>query len=367
MEMHLHEQSDRPLEAFAAEIEALQKRILADVGEEDARYIRRIVALRGRTELAGRSLLFVGWLPPAWVAGVGLLSLSKILDNMEIGHNVLHGQYDWMKDPRLAADTYEWDWACPAAHWRHSHNFVHHTFTNIVGKDRDVGYGVLRMSDEQRWNPLNVAQPFYALLQMVLFEWAVAMHDVELNLVLTGKRSPRDALEKFVLVARKTTRQSLKDYVTFPLLAGPGAPAVFFGNLSANLIRNVWAFLVIFCGHFPEGVQMYTIAETEDETPAQWYLRQVLGSANIDGPRWFHILSGHLSHQIEHHLFPDMPSSRYAEVAPQVEAICHKYGVPYNRAPFRRQVATFTRRILRGALPLPRRKKTRPAERPVPA
>ena len=59
-----------------------------------------IRAQRG-LEVAGRGLMFAGFFPPAWLAGVTALSLSKILDNMEIGHNVMHGQYDWMNDPEL--------------------------------------------------------------------------------------------------------------------------------------------------------------------------------------------------------------------------------------------------------------------------
>ena len=81
------------------------------------------------------------------------LSLSKILDNMEIGHNVMHGQYDWMRDPALNSKMFEWDTACPGDQWRHSHNYMHHTYTNILGKDRDIGYGVLRMDESQKWNP----------------------------------------------------------------------------------------------------------------------------------------------------------------------------------------------------------------------
>lgn len=342
------------LEAFGAELEALRARVMGELGERDARYLHDLIAWQRRAELAGRGLLFASPFPPAFVLGVSLLSLSKILETMEIGHNVLHGQYDWMNEPDLQGASYEWDLACPAEHWRHMHNYVHHTFTNIVGKDRDVGYGVLRMADEQPWHPLNLPQPIYALSQIFAFDWAVALHRLELNLVLTGEKPPRALLDEGKLIVRKARQQVLKEYVCFPLLAGPAAPLVFVGNLSANVVRNVWAFLVIFCGHFPDGVKMYLPEETEGETRAGWYLRQIRSSANIEGPRWFHVLSGHLGHQIEHHLFPDMPAPRYAEIAPEVQALCRKYGVPYNTASFGRQLAGAVRRIFRGALP-PRR------------
>jgi len=341
--------SPSDLEAFAAELDAIRCRVEADLGERDARYIRGIVALQKRAELGGRALLFAGLLPPAWIAGVGLLSLSKILENMEIGHNVIHGQYDFMHDPELSGASYEWDWSCPADSWRHAHNYLHHMFTNQVGKDRDVGYGLLRMADEQPWNPLNALQPIYAVGLMLAFEAGIAVHDLELNEVFTGRKSVAELLRQAKPVARKTARQLLKDYVFFPALSGPAAPAVAAGNFSASLIRNIWAFLVIFCGHFPDGVTMFV--DDEDEGRGAWYLRQILGSANIEGGHVLNVLSGHLSHQIEHHLYPDLPAHRYPEIAREVRAICERYGVKYNSGPLGAQLKTVAKRIARFTLP----------------
>ncbi len=299
-------------------------------------------------EVAGRGLLMV---PPAWPLGAALLACSKILDNMEIGHNIMHGQYEWTGDPALNGRTFEWDTSCPADQWRHSHNVVHHTYTNIVGMDRDIGYGILRMSPEQPWRPYFLGNPVYAFLLMVLFQYGVALHEVETERIRDGEISLADKRQVLEEIWRKTRRQTLKDYVAFPLLAGPFAPFVFAGNMTANLVRNVWAFSIIFCGHFPEGTAEFSMAETATETRGQWYYRQILGSANLTGGKLFHLLSGNLSHQIEHHLFPDLPARRYAEVAPQVHEICQRYGLPYNSGPLPRQFATVVRKIVRLALP----------------
>ena len=59
-------------------------------------------------------MLLVGRRRPAWLLGTAALSLAKILDNMEIGHNVLHGQWDWMRDPKIHSSTWEWDHTSPA-------------------------------------------------------------------------------------------------------------------------------------------------------------------------------------------------------------------------------------------------------------
>jgi fatty acid desaturase len=358
--------SAEQIDALGAELEAIRRRVEAKVGEEDARYIRRMVTMQRLAESGGRALLFAGALPPAWVGGVALLSLSKILENMEIGHNVIHGQYDFMNDPVLKGVRYEWDIVCDGDQWRHSHNYMHHTFTNVVGKDRDVGYGFLRVADQQPWQPLHILQPLGAVALMLLFQWGIAMHNLELDKVLSGEVPSSEALPRWLPFLRKAARQLLKDYLLFPLLAGPVAPLVFAGNLSANAIRNVWAFLIIFCGHFPEAAYMYSPAEVEAETRAGWYLRQIRGSANIEGGPWLHVLSGNLGHQIEHHLFPDLPACRYAEIAPEVKAACRRYGVPYTTGTFGGQLRSVARRIFRLALP-PKRSPIRRGESEGPA
>jgi len=349
-------------EAFGRELDELKDSVIADLGERDATYIRRVIRAQRGLEVGGRAMLFGGIFPPFWLAGTAMLGLSKIIDNMEIGHNVMHGQYDWMGDPALSSKVFEWDTACPSGQWRHSHNYMHHTYTNIVGLDRDVGYGILRMSEAQKWRPYFLGNPAYAFLLMVLFQYGVAVHDLETDRIRAGEISLSDKREILEGIWRKTRAQTLKDYVAFPLLAGPFAPWVLTGNLTANLMRNVWTFMIIFCGHFPEDVQEFSIEETKAETRGQWYFRQVLGSANLTGlsPRrsarpesakLFHILSGNLSFQIEHHLFPDIPAHRHSEISVQVREICDRYGVPYNTGPLPRQFATVVRKIFKLALP----------------
>ncbi|MEA2169801.1 MAG: NADPH-dependent stearoyl-CoA 9-desaturase [Solirubrobacteraceae bacterium] len=343
--------TDEQFEAFGAELDALKERMLADLGERDAAYIRRVIKAQRALEVGGRGALMAGVFPPAFVAGTTMLALSKILDNMEIGHNVMHGQYDWMQDPALAGKTFEWDSACPGDQWRHSHNYMHHTHTNIVGKDRDIGYGILRMSEDEPWRPYYLGNPIYAFLLMVLFQWGVALHDLESERIASGEIKLSDKKDILEGIWKKGRRQILKDYVAFPALAGPFAPVVLAGNVTANLARNVWSFMIIFCGHFPDGTQEFSEEETAEETRGQWYFRQVLGSANLTGGKLFHVMSGNLSHQIEHHLFPDVPAHRYADASVEVRDICERYGVPYNSGPLAKQFGTVVRKIARLALP----------------
>jgi linoleoyl-CoA desaturase len=339
------------LQAFEAELNDLRSEVLASVGSSDAAHIRRMQRIAQGSAIAGRSLLMFGFGPISWISGVLSLALAKILENMEIGHNVMHGQYDWMNDPALNSQTYEWDIVCDGDHWRHSHNVEHHDHTNIIGKDHDYGYGMLRLDERQRWSPATLLQPFWYLLLAINFQWGVAVHDIKIGRFLKGRMGREEFRQRMRPFLRKAGRQLFKDYVLFPALAFWQWPRVLLGNLLANLIRNLWTNAIIFCGHFTEHAQTWTRAEVEGETQGQWYLRQIQGSSNLEGGRWFHLLTGHLSHQIEHHLFPDLPAPRYAQIAPQVRAICARYGVHYNSAGFWRQYASVLARILRYALP----------------
>ena len=340
-------------EAFAAELDALRRTMMAQTGEREASYIRRVRAMVRKSELAGRVLLMAGILPPAWLAGTTLLAFSKIVDNMELGHNVMHGQYDFMNDPEYQGSRFEWNNACDGDEWRHSHNYMHHTFTNIQNVDRDLGYGVLRLSEHEEWRPGHLIQPLYALMLAVFFQYGVALHDLELDRVARGDRPLSELKDKLPKVMRKLIRVSARDYLIFPALAGPFFMPVLLGNLSANLIRNLWAFAIIFCGHFTEESETYPESSKDSIDRGDWYLRQIRGSSNLEGGLWFHFMTGNLSHQIEHHLFPEIPAILYRDMAPKVREICARYGQSYNTGPFSRQFKTVVQRIFRFSLPFP--------------
>ncbi len=145
--------------------------------------------------------------------------------------------------------------------------------------------------------------------------------------------------------------QSLKDYVVWPLLSGISAPTTLVGNFTANIVRNVWAHTIIFCGHFPDGGGTFTEDDIAGESRGEWYLRQMEGSCNISGGELLHLMSGNLSYQIEHHIFPDLPSNRYKEISPRVQEICERYGVEYSTGPLWKQYGQTLKRIARFALP----------------
>ena len=342
------------LEAFQGELDALRSEVAAQVGERDAKHIRKVVRDARLSAVAGRSLLMFGFDPVTWVLGVLALSHAKILENMEVGHNVLHGQYDWMNDPTLNSQKYEWDIVCHSSHWRRTHNFEHHSYTNILGVDDDYGYGLLRMTGEQKWTWRTPLQPIWYALLAIYFQWGVAIQDLKLGRWFKGRMPKGELAERAAPFLSKARAQLFKDYLLFPLLAFWNIPRVLLGNAAANLLRSLWTNAIIFCGHFTTHAQVFSKLEGSNESRGAWYLRQIQGSSNLEGGRYFHLLTGHLSHQIEHHLFPDIPALRYPEIAPQVRAICAKYGVHYNSAGFWKQYGGVLWRICKYALPIGR-------------
>jgi fatty acid desaturase len=370
------------IEQIGTEFAAIHDEVFADLGDRDRRYIVSMIEMHRRLVVLSRVLLLFSRVRPARLAGTATLSLAKILENMEIGHNVMHGQWDWMNDPQINSATWDWDTASTPEAWKHSHNYVHHTFTNIRGKDKDLGYEIMRIDPHQRWNPVYLLQPVYNLALAAFFEWGVAFHDLDLEALRKGEKSKKQLRRELKGIAMKARSQIVKDYVAFPLLSAAAAAGTTFAvgalrgrrrseapaqaalragretfrstlsaDFTANIVRNVWSYMIIFCGHFPDQTYTFSQKEVENETRGGFYIRQLLGAANIEGSPLFHVISGNLGYQVEHHLYPDMPSTRYGEIAPRVKAICEKYELPYNTGPFLKQLGSVQRTILRLAFP----------------
>ena len=396
------------IDELEKEFNAIHDDVFSELGDRDRRYIESMIEMHRRLGVMGRAFLVASRFKPAWLAGTATLSLAKILENMEIGHNVLHGQWDWMNDPQIHSSTWDWDTASTSEAWKHSHNYIHHTYTNIRGKDKDLGYEIMRIDPHQKWHPVYLLQPLYNLALMAFFEWGVAVHDLDIEAIRAGEKSQKEVLKDLKGIWGKARLQIAKDYIAWPLISalanaaveaavaarrprsrrerlrsrarglavrargrrpGPGNEllgevalrafeagrtsfkSTLWANFTANIVRNVWAHAIIFCGHFPDQTYTFSQEEVEDETRGAWYVRQLVGAANIEGSPLFHVISGNLGYQVEHHLYPDMPSTRYAEIAPRVKEICERYGLPYNSGPFWQQVGMVNRTILRLAFP----------------
>jgi NADPH-dependent stearoyl-CoA 9-desaturase len=347
--------TDADIENLTVELDAIRQDIEDSRGARDARYIRRTIAAQRALEVTGRVLLAASSRRSAWWAGAVTLGVAKIIENMEIGHNVMHGQWDWMNDPEIHSSTWEWDMSGSSRHWRYNHNFMHHKYTNILGMDADVGFGMLRVTRDLRWKRYHLLNLVFNALLALAFEWGVAVQHMEIGRIVTGRADREEARRRIKEFLAKASHQVFKDYVAFPALTAlsPGATykSTVKANAMANVIRNVWTNAVIFCGHFPDGAEKFTKTDMIGETKGQWYLRQMLGSANIDAGPVLRFMTGNLSHQIEHHLYPDLPSNRLHEISVRVREICDKYDLPYTTGSFLLQYAKTWRTLAKLSLP----------------
>ncbi len=343
--------SDEDVEALGRELDAIRTDIEESRGERDARYIRRSVQLQRGLVVGSRIVLMASGNKYAWTAGTAMLGTGKIIENMELGHNITHGQWDWMNDPEIHSTEWEWDTTSPTVHWKKSHNFIHHKYTNIVGMDDDVGYGIMRVTRDEPWKRWMIGNPIYNLLLGALFEWGVAAHGLELSAVRRHDKTWAEVRKDLRIIGKKVAKQVGKDYFVFPALAGRNWKHTLRANAVANLIRNYWSYAVIFCGHFPDGAEKFTKEEFDNESQGEWYLRQMLGSANFNAGPVLAFMSGNLCYQIEHHLFPDLPSNRYAEISVRVRELCDKYDLPYTTGSLGRQYWQSFWTILKLALP----------------
>ncbi|OBA73629.1 fatty acid desaturase [Mycobacterium sp. 1554424.7] len=341
--------SETDLEEFAAALEVIRRDIESSRGARDRAYIKRAIAFHRTLEIAARLVIGTSRGTLGWVVGTGALAAAKCIENMELGHNISHGQWDWMNDPEIHSSTWEWDMAGLTSQWKNSHNYRHHVFANVVGVDDDLGFGVLRVTRDEEWRPRALLQPLRAVLLALLFEWGVALHGLysvqERETTTAAKAGHKTAL------LRKIARQVGKDYVVFPALSRRRWWRTLGANVVANGLRNVWACAVIFCGHFADGAEKFTASVLDDETTPEWYLRQMLGTANFRAGTVLAFMSGNLCYQIEHHLYPDLPSNRYPEIAERVRALCGTYDLPYTTGPLLRQYLLTARTIWKLALP----------------
>jgi linoleoyl-CoA desaturase len=219
-----------------------------------------------------------------------------------------------------------------------------------------VGYGVIRVTRDQRWKPFNlVGNLLFNTLLAIGFEWGVGLQHLELGKISKGRDDRKATMIRVREFGIKAGHQVAKDYVVWPALTAlsPGATykSTLKANAVANVIRNVWANAVIFCGHFPDGADKFTKTDMVGESKGQWYLRQMLGSANFEAGPGLRFMSGNLCHQIEHHLYPDLPSNRLHEISKRVQQVCDKYDLPYTTGSFLIQYGKTWRTIAKLSLP----------------
>jgi fatty acid desaturase len=332
---------DDRLRAFGEELDALKARAFARLGDDDVAYVKRVDRFSRVMEITGRVLIHFSFEPATFMLGVAALWLHKQLQATEIGHTALHGAYDRLADAEhYASRSFEWDIPIDEESWRYGHNVRHHGNTNIAGKDPDIHFGPARLTEQTPHAPPHRWQlPFMLAFLAPNFTFLMNMHFTGLNdaywdngqpekFDILTDRSPASVREAWRKSLRKWAPYYFKNYVFYPVLAGPFFWKVLLGNWIAELARDLYSAATIYCGHVGDDVKSYP-AGTKAHGRGAWYAMQAEATNNFEVSRPVSILCGGLDRQIEHHLFPTLPPQRLREISGEVREICARNGVAY--------------------------------------
>jgi fatty acid desaturase len=330
---------DERYRRFGEELDALKQRVMGRVGAEDVAHVRRLNRFSRGMEIAGRLLILLSPEPITFLLGVGALWVHKQLQSTEIGHTALHGAYDRLPGGEaFASKRWRWDTPIDEESWRLAHNVRHHGNTNVAAKDPDIDFGPVRLTKQtphvwgHRWQ-----LPFALAVIFPLFALTINAHVTGLSEVLAPEDRPLHFLADRSAASRRTAwKKALRKYVPyflynfllFPVLAGPFFWKVLLGNVLAEVLRDVYSACTIFCGHVGPEVKSYPPG-TRAHGRGQWYAMQVESTNDFEVSRPISVLCGGLDRQIEHHLFPALTPARLREIAPEVRAICARWGVDY--------------------------------------
>ncbi len=347
---------------FGAALDELKRRVEAEIGPDDVAYIQRMRRLSRALEVTGRVLIHVSPEPLSFFAGVGALWLHKQLEATEIGHTALHGAFDGLPGAEaFASKTFSWATPIDEESWRYGHNVRHHQYTNIAGKDPDIHFGPVRLTEHTPHRRMHYIQVPWLLMEASTFLFGMNLHFTGVVDAIAGngrpeqfdfledrsKESVRGAWKKAL---RKFVPYYAREYGLFPALAGPLWWKVALGNFMAATIRDFYSAATIYCGHVADDVKTYPEG-TRAHGRGEWYRMQVEAAQNFEVPRWVSVLCGALDRQIEHHLFPRFPTNRLREIAPEVRKIASEHGVEYRTDTWGRTLGGVLKRLVRLSFP----------------
>lgn len=352
------------LRSFGRALDAIHRDAKARVGSADHAYIRRVDRVSRGCEAAGRGLLWAGPGPLSFAAGVGLLWIHKQLEATEIGHTVLHGAFNRIEGAqRYRSKGFDWKIPIDERSWMRGHNGRHHGLTNVVESDPDIDFGHARLTDRTPHRFKHYFQLPMTLLTSPLFSLAMNSHftgvlDMHARSPdrpphFEADRGPASRARARHRFMRKVVPYYRKEFVVFPLLAGPRFARVLLGNALTEGARDVYTAATIYCGHLGEDVSSFP-AGTVPRSRGERYEMQVKAANNFSVPWAVSVLCGALDLQIEHHLFPTLPTNRLREIAPDVKQACEDHGVDYRSVSWPRTLWRAAKQLVHLSFPTAR-------------
>ncbi len=325
------------LRSLASSLDAIYRDTKAKVGAEDLAHVRRVSRCSRGCEIAGRGLLWFGPGPLSFIGGVSLLSLHKQLQTAEIGHTALHGAFNRIEGAEeFRSSSFSWRGVpIDESSWIAAHNGRHHGLTNVAGEDPDMEFGRTRLTDRTPRRAHHGSQLFSVLLSFPIFTLAMAAHSAGItalyfaeNESAPGDSSMAAQRAAWTRLLRKVGPHYFKELCLFPLLAGPRFPRVLAGNILSEIARDVYTASTIYCGHVGADVKSFP-SGTRPTSRGHRCQMQIEASNDFRVSWVVSVLCGGLDRQVEHHLFPSLPTNRLRDIAPEVRRVVEEHGVAY--------------------------------------
>lgn len=219
--------------------------------------------------------------------------------------------------------------------WKQKHNTLHHTYTNVAGKDDDLDVnGMLRLSPEQALKPWHKYQHFYAPFLYGFLSLYLLFYS-DFQRVISNKigDTPLQQYKKRDLTFFLTSKVL---YLAYAL----AIPMIWHNPL---VVIGYFLF-----GHFIFGLTLsivfqlaHTVIETDfpvpndkGQMPYSWIEHQIRTTCNFapnNGLVTFYC--GGLNYQVEHHLFHRISHVHYPKISKIVQKTCEEFNKPYHVSP----------------------------------
>ena len=176
-------------------------------------------------------------------------------------------------------------------------------------------------------------------LMAAVFEWAIAIYDMELDAVRRGEK-PRADGQARVRRRSPTRRAPVSEGLRRSSRCCPAArrAARSLATVAANVVRNFWLQTIVFCGHLPDGREHLLRGAVRGESRGRaGTCASCSGSCNLDGGRLFHLMTGQPVLPDRAPSVPGHPEQPLRQIAPRVRAVCERYGLPYTSGRLGRQ------------------------------
>lgn len=369
--MNMHASLAKEQQSLVNDITTLYAETKAKMGEEDLKHIRNVAAYSKAIKKRSEELIKNSESLQAWSRGVALGALHTLLEFSELGHNIMHGSYDHLPNAgEFHSERWVWDFVTDPREWSVMHHQNHHPFTNIVGKDHDLGYSFLRSLAGQNWYAHHSVQLLIYTLLMSTPSYYFTLYTATSAARTEGRKifSKETFSKSFSLIQGHFAKKFIQDPLSVPKQK---FIPTFVGNYLTTTLGYGYLLHILFLEHHANPLELYTDTGT-NETQEEYFIRQIKSTTNFipyqfldnyfrkilkeevdfKNPPDFNVFYGGLDTHLEHHLFPDLPCNRQREVRNDVQRICEKYNLPYHNYPMIDLIKSIPLDLLKNTLPI---------------